>query len=72
LGFGWGVGVRKGDSEYSGVEEDEGGNWEKRWRVEEVLGVRGIAVVERSSERWAEAVCEAVMVSNKNWRREWE
>ena len=46
------MGVRKGDSEWSGVEdEDEEGNWENRWRVEELLGERGIAEVERRSER---------------------
>ena len=52
LGLGWGVGVRKGDSECSDEEE---GNWENRWRA--VLGLRGIAEVERRSIRCAEAFC---------------
>ena len=41
-------------------DEDEEGNWENRWRVEELLGERGIAEVERRSERWAEAFCVGV------------
>lgn len=54
------MGVRKGDSECSEVvfaEAEEEGNWEKRWRVDALLGERGIAEVERRSDRWAKAFC---------------
>jgi hypothetical protein len=57
FGGGWGVGVRKGDSECSGVgvDEEEEGNWEKRWRVEEPLGEWGVVEVDKRSRRCAKA-----------------
>jgi len=60
--LGWGVGVRKGDSECSEgeVPVPVGGYWEKRWRVDALLGERGIAEVERRSDRWAKALCGVV------------
>lgn len=53
------MGVRKGDSECSEAVAVAEGNWEKRWRVDALLGESGIAEVERRSDRCAKAFWSA-------------